>query len=127
MTKEERELLQALIDDAYSQFLTAVATGRKIPEEQVRPLADGRIFSGNQALQAKLVDKLGDSTDAIERAAALAHITGKPRIKRDTERISDFFDMLDSRFEGALTGTPPWIESLKPRVYTGLEYRWSGG
>lgn len=126
MTKEEREILQKLIDDAYGQFVTAVATGRNLPEDQVRPLADGRIFSGRQAYEAKLVDMIGDSTDALELAGKLGKIPGRPKIRRETERLSDLFDLLESRFSGLLSAGPAWLEGLKTHDHYGLEYRWQG-
>jgi protease-4 len=126
MTKEERELLQAMIDDAYGQFLKAVADGRGLPPEQVRPLADGRIYTGQQALDAKLVDFLGDSDDAAALAGKLGGITGKPRIRRDTERLSDIFEMLDARFHGLLQAQAPILGELSGAERFGLEYRWRG-
>lgn len=62
---EERELLQRLIDDTYLDFIKAVSTGRKLPLETVRKLADGRIYTGNQAQKLKLVDALGDYNVAL--------------------------------------------------------------
>ena len=126
MTADERALLQALIDDAYGQFLVAVGAGRGMAVDSVRPLADGRIYTGSQAFKAGLVDQLGDSEDAIALAAKLGGITGKPRVKRDTDKISDIFEMLDSRFHGFLSGRSPILEGLKPMDYAGLEYRWRG-
>lgn len=126
MTPEERKLIQAMIDDAYSQFVEAVSDGRKMPIDQVKPLADGRIYSGRQALDAKLIDQLGDSTDAIELAAQLGKIEGKPRVKRDTERFSDFFDLLDSKLSlGPLGAAAALIGRAEP-LTPGLHYRWSG-
>lgn len=126
MTPEERKLLQAMIDDAYSQFVEAVADGRKMPIEEVKPLADGRIYSGRQALEAKLVDKLGDSTDAVELAAQLGKIEGKPRVKRDTEKFSDLFDMLDAKLNiGPFSKAAALVQASVP-LEPGLHYRWSG-
>lgn len=126
MTPEERKIMQDLIDDAYGQFLTAVATGRHLDVAVVKPLADGRIFSGDQALSNHLVDKLGDSTDAVELAAQLAHIPGKPKVKRDGNNFSDIFEMMDSRFDGVLSAkAPAWLSAMKPP--TGLLYMWEGG
>jgi protease-4 len=68
----ERELVQELIDNVHGQFVRAVAEQRGLPEERVRELADGRIFSGTQALDAGLIDELGNFTDAVLQAAALA-------------------------------------------------------
>ncbi|MBI3552940.1 MAG: signal peptide peptidase SppA [Elusimicrobia bacterium] len=126
MTKEERDLLQTLIMDAYGQFVAAVSTGRKIPEDEVRKLAQGQIYSGSQALQNKLVDMLGDSEDAIELAGKLGGISGKPKLRRDVEHISDIFDMLDSAFGGGLLGRSSLAEKLSPAVHYGLEYRAPG-
>ncbi len=121
MTPEERALLQALIDDAYGQFVSAIVTGRAMPEEKVRPLADGRIFSGNQALAAGLVDELGDSQNALELAGRLGGIKGKPKVRRDTERVNALFEFLDSRFDG-LSKAAAFFEVRSPR----LEYLWRG-
>jgi protease-4 len=65
ITPEEKAMLQALIMDAYDQFVTAVADGRKIDKATVKTLADGRIYSGAQALQKKLVDELGGYDQAL--------------------------------------------------------------
>ena len=61
MTPDERRVLQTLLDDVHGQFIDAVAKGRKLPREQVVQFADGRVFSGTQALALKMVDGLGAS------------------------------------------------------------------
>lgn len=81
MTEEERAIIQAMVDDMYNQFVEVVATGRNMDEARVRQLADGRIYTGRQAKELGLVDELGNMYDAIEGAAALAGISGKPQIK----------------------------------------------
>jgi serine/threonine protein kinase len=74
-----RQILQSLIDDAYGQFVQAVADGRKMTVDEVKPLADGRIYSGRQALELKLVDQLGDSLDeAFRNPAAMMSIASLP-------------------------------------------------
>ncbi|MBI5562653.1 MAG: signal peptide peptidase SppA [Deltaproteobacteria bacterium] len=78
MSAEEEELLQAVINDVNSQFVKAVAEGRGLKVEDVDRIADGRIFSGAQALEKGLVDSLGDLTDAVNLGAKLAGIQGKP-------------------------------------------------
>lgn len=80
MTPEEKELLQGLIGNVYEQFLKAVATGRNLPVEQVRPVADGRILTGEQAFQAKLVDKLGGLDVALDEIRASAKLDAKQKI-----------------------------------------------
>jgi len=65
MTPEEKEILQNLISDAYDQFVTAISVGRNMPMDKVKKLADGRIYSGRQALKLGLIDKLGSYTVAL--------------------------------------------------------------
>lgn len=99
MTEEERNLLQTLIMDCYQQFVSAVSEGRSIPIDELLPLADGRIFSGTQALDKRLIDRLGTLEDAINRAGELAGIEGKPNIIRPTvEPFERFFRFLDAKF-----------------------------
>ncbi|BBB91212.1 MAG TPA: signal peptide peptidase SppA [Methylomusa anaerophila] len=80
MTPEERDLIQAMVDDMYNQFVEVVAQGRRMDPEKVRQLADGRLYTGRQAKEAGLVDELGNMYDAIEGTAQLAGIPGKPEI-----------------------------------------------
>jgi len=99
MSAEDRALLQNVLDDVHDQFIRAVATGRALKVEQVRDLADGRIFTGRQARTAKLVDELGDLQDSIKLAARLVGIEGEPRVVEPRKRFS-FSDLLDSFFWG---------------------------
>jgi protease-4 len=80
MTPEERELVQNLIDNVYNQFLKAVADGRRLPVDSVKPYADGRVLSGEQAHQAGLVDKLGGLDVAIDLVKELAKIDAKQKV-----------------------------------------------
>lgn len=80
MHKEDRELLQAVIDDVNGQFIDAVAQGRGLERDRVEKIADGRIFTGAQALSNGLVDSLGGLAEAIEIAAEMAGIEGKPEV-----------------------------------------------
>ena len=72
LSSAERQLLQELIDVSYGQFVKAVASGRNLEEQAVRRFADGRVFSGEQALAHGLVDQLGDEVAARRLAAELA-------------------------------------------------------
>jgi len=74
MSDADRQLLQTMIDDVQSQFVSAVAQGRHLSLEKVKEVADGRIMTGRQALAAGLVDKLGGLETAIDLAAELAGI-----------------------------------------------------
>lgn len=77
---EEKGLLQGVIDNIHGQFIDAVASGRSLPREKVADIADGRVFSGEQAKQLGLVDVLGNLEDALNIAAEKAGIQGKPDI-----------------------------------------------
>lgn len=76
LTETETELLSELINDAWDQFVEDVANARDLQREQVEAVADGRILTGRQALEAGLVDALGDLEDATQKAVELAGITG---------------------------------------------------
>lgn len=65
MTEEERQILQSIIDESYEQFVEVIAEGRKMDKDTVRSLADGRIYSGKQAVELNLVDELGTYEDAL--------------------------------------------------------------
>jgi protease-4 len=80
LSPEGREILQSLVDNVHSQFVTAVAKGRGMEEAKVRKLADGRIYSGAQAQQLGLIDQFGTLQDAIELAAKRAGIESEPAV-----------------------------------------------
>lgn len=108
MRADERALLQALVNDTYQQFLDAVTQGRKMPLTKLKPLADGRIFTGRQALRVGLVDSLGNYQAALAKAAALAKIKGEPSVSNYTE--GGFFDGFLPKLESKL---PSWLGSSK--------------
>jgi protease-4 len=74
MTKEERDILQGMVNSFYDQFVHVVAAGRKLPEERVRVLADGRVYTGLDACKLGLVDEVGYLEDALATAKRLACI-----------------------------------------------------
>ena len=96
LTEQERAVLQATVDDVHNQFVDTIskARGRLLTHDQVVELADGRIFSGKQALESKLIDQLGNLPDAIKIAGEQAGIEGKPRVLRQERRTSLFEQLL---------------------------------
>jgi protease-4 len=96
MNEEERKLMQSVMDDVHQQFIQAVAEGRSLEVSEVQPLADGRIFTGRQAKEARLVDELGDLDDAIRLAADIVGIEGEPRVMEPRRRFS-IRELLESR------------------------------
>jgi protease IV len=71
LTEPEKEILQSLIDTSYNQFVQTVAEGRNLSPATVRSFADGRVFTGEQALGLGLVDRIGSEDDARRWAAEL--------------------------------------------------------
>jgi protease-4 len=117
MTPEERQVLQALLDDVYGQFITAVAERRGLDRKTVLGFADGRIYSGQQARALKMVDELGGLDQAIEAAGKLAGIPGKPKVIYPRSRFS-LRDLLSSQLGlGTATGLLPTLPSLKTPLY----------
>jgi len=124
MTEEERELLQEIIDDVYDQFIEAIyeSRGKHLkrsmdrlqlePEDSgttdsvrqyLRNLADGRIFSGRQAFEYGLVDRLGNLQDAVKRAAVLGGIRGYPSVYKRKKK-KGLFDMLEGKWKNSIRG-----------------------
>jgi len=109
MSPEERKMLQALLDDVYSQFVGAVAEGRGLERSEVLAFAEGRIYSGQQALALKMVDEMGGFEDAVEAAGKLANISGRPKLVYPRKRFS-FKDLLENRL--GLPGAGPLLPAL---------------
>ncbi len=101
---EDRAMLQSVIDNTHEQFVKAVAEGRKLPIEDVRKIADGRILSGEQAKEHKLVDRLGTLQDAIEEAGRLAGISGEPELLLPPKKKVNYMDLLVEGAEGTFNG-----------------------
>ncbi|MBI4056602.1 MAG: signal peptide peptidase SppA [Elusimicrobia bacterium] len=129
MTPEEKQILQGLIDDAYSQFLAAVSEGRRMPLEKVKPLADGRIYTGRQAQSMGLVDALGGAEEAVQLAAQLGGIKGKPKIVREVDALDQFRSFLETEFgrlyqvDGEAVKVA-LMEKMERWGQSSLEYRW---
>lgn len=96
LTEEEQAVLQATVDDVYNQFVDTIAEarGNLLTRAEVVELADGRIFSGRQALDSKLIDQLGNLPDAIKIAGELGGIEGKPKVLRKQKKTSLFEQLL---------------------------------
>ena len=107
--REEREILQGVLDDVHDQFIKAVAEGRRMVPDQVRKLADGRIFTGKQAVGIGLVDELGNLEDAIKVAAKLAGIKGEPGVVSKKEKFS-FMDIIRGNLPKELSDIFPTVK-----------------
>jgi len=94
MTPEERLYLQSVIDNVHGQFVHAVAEGRRLDVEAVRQIADGRVFTGEQAKALGLVDVLGGQEDAVAEAGRMAKIEGEPRVVLPPKKKVSILDLL---------------------------------
>lgn len=101
MAEDERLMLSGVVDDAYEQFVTAVAEARRLDPAAVRTLADGRIFTGRQALAAGLVDTLGFERDAIALAATRAGLPIQEEAISKARREPEWLELLRRLSEGA--------------------------
>lgn len=120
MSEEDRRILQSVIDDVHDQFVTAVAEGRSIAPDKIAGLADGRIFSGRQALAAGLVDDLGNLSDAVRIAGELAGISGEPKTVFPAPEKPKLFDYL---IQESITRLRQSLQEPNP---AGLQYLWQG-
>jgi protease IV len=92
MTIEDKEYFQNLMDNVHRQFIAAVENERHLPHDSVVALADGRVFTGEQALGLGLIDTLGTYEDAIAITAKIARIKGTPSIVKERKRTYSLFD-----------------------------------
>lgn len=119
MTERDREVLNALIADIQKQFVEAVANGRNLSVEEVREIADGRVFSGAQAKELGLVDTLGNFQDAVEIAKDMAGIKGNVTLVYPDKTKLDLWEMFLNKSGKAFIRL---LHDMKPQV----EYRWGG-
>lgn len=117
LNPEQTKMLQDVIDELHSRFVGIVASGRELPEEQVRALADGRVFSATQAVELGLVDEIGHWQDAVDRTAELLDVD-EVKVYRYEQpfHISDLF-----RAQGPVQEV---AALLRPWIGTRLMYLW---
>jgi len=114
--ESDREEIQSISDDVYSQFVQAVAQGRGMPEARVREIAEGRIYTGKRAKELKLVDELGGFDDAVAAAWGLAGQSGEPKVQYPPrDRELSLRDLVRGAFQGAFQGATEGMGSAVPR------------
>jgi len=119
MTPAERSYLQTLIDNMHSQFITSVAAGRRMKVDDIRPLADGKVWTGEQAIPLKLVDQIGDFRAAVDDTAKSVGIKGEPTIVRPEKERKSVLDLL---FGDASEYLPDPAKLMQTN--TGFYYLW---
>jgi len=123
MTEEEQALWRGITDQVYGDFVELVAQARDLPVEEVHELADGSVYTGQQALEHGLVDEVGTPDDAIAKAAELGGIEGEPRVI-ELESVPSFLDTLYG-FQ-ARSAVPTLEEILSWAGAPSLEFRFVG-
>ncbi|MBC1377751.1 signal peptide peptidase SppA [Listeria innocua] len=101
MTDDEKKIMQSMIDDSYNEFVKVVATGRDMSEEQVRKIADGRIYDGRQAKENGLIDAFGYQEDALEALKKEQDLKDATVIQYDApESFSSLFSVAAQKMSG---------------------------
>lgn len=126
MSDDERKVLRDIVDEMYTRFLRIIALGRNMEIEDVRKLADGRIYTGNQALDNGLVDQLGYIDDAIALAKDITGLKEAKIIKyKKMFNLADIFEgSIDNLFGSRIIKFG--IQTSADDVYPGFMYLWTG-
>jgi protease-4 len=112
------QLMQTVIDGAYRDFIGRVAAARKRTPEQIGEVAQGRVWSGRDALAHGLVDRLGGLDDAVAKAAQLAKMGERPRLQYleveggRLQRLLERLGLGDAQVDGAPRAVPAWHAAL---------------
>ena len=94
MTPEEKAYFQSLLDNMHGQFIHDVAVGRHVKDDDIRPIATGRVWTGEQAKPLKLIDDLGDFQYAVDETAKMVGINGEPTLVRPEKPKRTLADLL---------------------------------
>ena len=107
MTPADKEYIQKLIDNVYSQFKSAVASSRDLDTKEIENVSDGKIYTGEQALNLKLIDELGTINDAIAMAGDLGGIDGEPSVENFPKKRSKLYELLNSKIDTSILTSVP--------------------
>ena len=94
MTPAERAYMQSLIDNMYGQFVQAVADGRHAKPADIKAIADGRVWTGQEALSLHLIDQIGDFQAVVEDTAKAVGISGEPTLVHPEKNRQTLWDVL---------------------------------
>jgi protease IV len=120
---EERQLLEGVIKNVHQQFVNVVVKGRRLTREEVEKIADGRIFSGEQAKDLGLVDELGSFEDAVELAKKMVGLSGEVKLIYPEKKRISLWDLIFSQLMGEikqsldLSNFSPQLLFLPPVFY----------
>ncbi len=115
ITEEERQMLQDMVNEEYDYFISTVAKNRNLKVDYVRSLAEGKIYTGRQAANNKLVDSIGFKDDAMKIAAELGGVKGEYNIITFTRPnifkrlLGNLYQGIISKFSGNSVSTPTLV------------------
>jgi len=127
LTDPQREILEVSVQESYDESVRIIVTGRGLDDAKVREIADGRTYSGRQALEIGLIDELGNLQQALDKAADLGGIAGDDYRIIEYDRqpsIEDFLVGLNSQLNSSETERA--LETLSQVTTPVLEYRYVG-
>jgi protease IV len=119
LTPAERAYLQTLIENMYGQFVQAVADGRHAKADDIRAIANGKVWTGQQAFAMKLIDQIGDFQDAVKDTAKSVGITGEPVLVHPEKDHKTLLDLMT----GDVSQWLPSKEKLLEQ-HVGFYYLW---
>jgi len=120
LTGEEKVYFQSLINNLYGQFVSAVASSRNMKAEEVRKLADGRVYTGEEAKANRLIDEIGTFQDAVDAAAKMAGIQGEPKLLSPAKKSFSLLDLVMGDTGSALKTLNP----NRSESHIRFEYLW---
>ena len=119
LTPAEQAYMQALIDNMFGQFIQAVADGRKMKFDDVKAIANGKVWTGEQALSMKLIDQVGDFESAVNDTAKSVGIKGEPTLVRPDRDRKTMLDLLTGDISQWIPGREKMLEQQ-----VGFYYLW---
>lgn len=121
VTESESNLMQSLLDDTHDQFISDVATARELPYDSIKAIADGRIFTGRQAVKYKLVDTLGGFEDALRYLKNTTGLSQKSKAVERKDRFDLFSELLTEELVHIFPQMIPFIHPSSTMLMFSLD------
>jgi protease IV len=119
LTSAEQAYMQSLIDNMFGQFVQAVADGRGMKFEDVKSIANGKVWTGEQALSMKLIDNVGDFEAVVKETAKSVNISGEPTLVHPEKDRKTLLDLLLGDVSRYIPDTEKMLEQ-----HVGFYYLW---
>jgi protease-4 len=119
LTPAEQAYMQSLIDNMFGQFVQAVADGRGMKFDDVKAIANGKVWTGSQALDMKLIDNVGDFEAVVKDTAKSVGISGEPTLVHPEKDRKTLLDLMLGDVSQYLPDTEKMLEQ-----HVGFYYLW---